>query len=99
MPANQPCPNCSAQSISRRRILFSRGFADLCDRCGARVRLRPSWTRWLAALATGGCVLWISVEHWHWAHWAGVSIAALAALAAAWTWIAFADVPLHVRHD
>ena len=98
MPPIQTCPNCSAQSISRRRILFSRGFADLCDRCGARVRLRPSWTRWIAALALGALVLWVSVEQWHWSHWAGVLVAVLAAIVAAWTWLALADVPLDVRH-
>jgi hypothetical protein len=97
MPPIQNCPNCSARSISRRRILFSRGFADLCDRCGARVRLRPSWMRWFAAFALSALVSWVAVAQWHWSHWAGVLAAMLAAVVASWTWLALADVPLDVR--
>lgn len=97
MPPIQNCPNCSAQSISRRRLLFSRGFADLCDRCGARVRLRPSWLRWFAAFALGAFVLWIAVAQWQWSHVAGVFTALMTSVVVSWTWLALADVPLDVR--
>jgi hypothetical protein len=80
-----PCPKCCAQSISRRRIVFSRRFADYCDRCGAQVRMRLSgrqWLGWPLGFAMLFLVLWLVATAFGLPPQAGAVAASMATLVA-----------------